>query len=156
MSRIGGAVAARLLGVVHRQVGLGEQLLGAAGLVADQVAMPMLAVTRDAADPRSADVARGSPRSSSAATVRALALVGLGEQHRELVAAEAGEHVGLAQAAAQQLGDAAQELVAGAVAERVVDVLEVVEVEHQDGAAGAVALRVGDLGGRAPPRSGGG
>ena len=69
----------------------------------------------------------------------------LGQQDRELVAAEAGEHVGLAQAAAQRVGDAHDQLVAGRVAERVVDRLEVVEVEHDRRALRAVALDVGDV-----------
>ena len=71
-------------------------------------------------------------------------LVGAGEEDGELVAAEPGEHVGLAHAHPQQRGDAAKQVVAGAVAERVVDVLEVVEVEHQHGAAAAVAPHLGD------------
>ena len=70
---------------------------------------------------------------------------GLGEQDRELVAAEPGEHVGLAQAAAQQLRDAHDQLVAGRVAERVVDRLEVVEVEHDRRALGPVAVDEGDV-----------
>ena len=60
----------------------------------------------------------------------------LGPRHaalhdREFVGVEAGERVLLAQRRAQALGDAAQQLVADAVAERVVDRLEIVEAEHQ-------------------------
>ena len=51
----------------------------------------------------------------------------------ELVAAHAGDRVGLAHQRAQPIGDHLQELVAGGMAERVVDVLEVVEVEHVGG-----------------------
>ena len=51
--------------------------------------------------------------------------------HGELVAAEAGDHVAGAQHAAQALGDDLEQAVAGAVAERVVDDLEVVEVDEQ-------------------------
>ena len=58
------------------------------------------------------------------------------EQDRELVTPEAADGVAAARAFAQPLGDPEQHLVAGLVAEGVVDVLEVVEVEHQDGDAG--------------------
>ncbi len=51
----------------------------------------------------------------------------------EFVGVEAGEHVLLAQCRAQALGHRAQQLVADAVAERVVDRLEIVEAEHQHG-----------------------
>ena len=51
----------------------------------------------------------------------------------EFVAADAGDGVGLAQQRAQPLADFLDELVAGIVAERVVDLLEAVEIEHQQG-----------------------
>ena len=50
---------------------------------------------------------------------------------REFVGVEPGQRIFLAQRRAQPLGDAAQQLVADAVAERVVDRLEIVEAEHQ-------------------------
>ena len=65
-----------------------------------------------------------------------------GDHHRELVAAEAGDHVAGAQHAAQALGDDLEQAVAGPVAERVVDDLEVVEVDEQD--RDLERLRVGD------------
>ena len=49
----------------------------------------------------------------------------------ELVAAESGQHVALAQRRAQPLGHDLQQLVADLVAEAVVDRLEVVEVDEQ-------------------------
>ena len=54
------------------------------------------------------------------------------EEHGELVAAEPGRRVARAQAPAQAVGDGAEQLVAGAVAEAVVDELEVVEVDEGD------------------------
>ena len=54
------------------------------------------------------------------------------EQHRELVAAEARGEIVLAQRGAQALGDGHEQRVAGRVPERVVDALEVVEVEEHD------------------------
>ena len=54
------------------------------------------------------------------------------EQDGELVTAEAGGGVGRAQAAAEPVGDRAQQHVAGLVAEGVVDRLEAVEVDVED------------------------
>ena len=51
----------------------------------------------------------------------------------ELVAAHAGDGVGLAHQRAQPIGHQLQQLVAGRMAQRVVDVLEVVEVEQVGG-----------------------
>jgi len=68
-----------------------------------------------------------------------------GQQDRELVAAQAREDVGLAQAVAQRAGAGDDELVAGGVPEAVVDRLEAVEVEHEQGALGAVAAAAGDV-----------
>src|SRR6266536_119647 len=55
----------------------------------------------------------------------------LGEDHREFVPAEPGQGVGVAERALQAVGEAAQDLVAGLVAELVVDRLEAIEVEDQ-------------------------
>ena len=57
------------------------------------------------------------------------------QQHRELVAAEAGDGVAGTDRAVEPLGDGLQELVADGVSERVVDQLEAVEVEEEDGCA---------------------
>ena len=59
------------------------------------------------------------------------------EQDDELVAAESPDGVLLADRAAQPVGDHAQELVTGRVAEIVVDVLEAVDVDEQRGRAEA-------------------
>ena len=70
-------------------------------------------------------------------------VVEIGEEHQELVAALASEHVGVAEHAAQAGRDRRQELVPGGVAELVVDGLEVVEVDEQqrDRAAHAASPR---------------
>ena len=86
-----------------------------------------------------------------AATATAADLVGVvGEHDGELVAAEPGDGVAVAQLVLQPLGEGAQQPVARLVAEGVVDLLEVVEVEEQerDGVAGAGARRA------APGRAG--
>ena len=63
----------------------------------------------------------------------------MGEQGRELVPADARQDVGLAQADRQDLGDAAQQLVAGGVVEQVVHRLQAVEVDGQQGRGHRVA-----------------
>jgi len=52
------------------------------------------------------------------------------DQHAELVAAEPGNHVLLVERRPQPLGDLLQQAVAGVVPERVVDLLEVIEVDQ--------------------------
>ena len=66
---------------------------------------------------------------------------GAKHQH-EFVATHARHGVDLVDHAAQPRGDAIQQLVARVMAERVVDELEAIEVEHQDGELLAVVLGV--------------
>ena len=61
------------------------------------------------------------------------------EDDDELVTAEAGHDIRLADALGDALGDLAQEFVSGAVAEGIVEGLEVVEIDEQDGAGGVGA-----------------
>ena len=56
-----------------------------------------------------------------------------GGEDNELVSAKAGEGVGRVEGVAEVAGDLAQDLVAGMVSERIVDLLEAVEVEQQQG-----------------------
>ena len=60
----------------------------------------------------------------------------------ELVAAEPGRHIGFLEATAQALGDALEQLIADRMAERVVDALELVDVdiEHRQLLAGPYRL----------------
>ena len=74
-----------------------------------------------------------------------LLLVGLGHEQRELVAAQAGEDVLGAGDVAQRGGDGGQHDVAALVAERVVDRLEVVDVEQRERERPLVAQRAGEL-----------
>ena len=71
--------------------------------------------------------------------------VGLRHQDRELVAGEAGDDVGGAHPFAHHRGDLADQVVAGVVAERVVDPLEAVDVDDHHRAATAVAGAEGDV-----------
>ena len=70
-----------------------------------------------------------------------LRLVGvrLGKEHGELVSAHPRQDVRLAHAMPQRPGDALEEIVARLVAEGVVDVLEIVQIDHEHRALGAVA-----------------
>lgn len=67
------------------------------------------------------------------------------QDHREFVAAEPRHGVGLAHAGADAARRLHQQDVALVVAERVVDLLEVVEVDEQHGQAGALALAFDDV-----------
>ena len=69
----------------------------------------------------------------------------LGEQHDELVAAEPGARVDLADARPHDVADELQRAVAVEVPEAVVDRFEVVEVDHQQAEAAARALAAVDL-----------
>ena len=68
----------------------------------------------------------------------------VGQQDRELVATQPGDDVVVPQRAAQPLRDLLQQLVAAVVAERVVDVLEPVDVQEHEPDAGAGLLRLED------------
>ena len=72
-------------------------------------------------------------------------LLGAREHEHELVAAVAGDLVVRAHLGAQRVGDAAQQRVAGGMAELVVDALEVVEVDQDAGERQPVARGAGDL-----------
>ena len=70
----------------------------------------------------------------------------MGQDDDELVAPVAGDRVDLAEFLAQQRRDRLEHLVADEVSERVIDVLEAVDIEHDDAEEVAVALAAGDLG----------
>ena len=74
-----------------------------------------------------------------------LAAAGIGLQDDELVAAEAGDQHALLRASLQPLGDAAEQLVADGMSERVVDGLEAVEIDAVNG-EGARATLLGKQG----------
>ena len=62
----------------------------------------------------------------------------------ELISAEPGESIRSANGVAQVDGDALEELIADIVSQGVIDALEAVEIEHQEGRAGAVLSRLLD------------
>jgi hypothetical protein len=127
--------AAVLLGAVHRGVGLADQVLGGARQVhrdrdPDAGGDELLArAERERPGER-----RGHALGDADRQLRVLEVVA---DDAELVTAEAGDRVAGAQALDQPRGEHAQELVAGTVAERVVDELEAVEVDEQHRDRGA-------------------
>jgi hypothetical protein len=131
------APAAGLLGAVHGGVGIADQV-GGVGVRAggqrdaDAAADEGVAVLeRERLRQRLEQALRDGDRVVRAADVLA--------DEDELVAAEAGGHLVAADGRAQALGDRQQEAVAGVVAEAVVDDLEAVEVDEQDGDAAAAS-----------------
>ena len=97
------------------------------------VAIPMLAVTvrRVSCAPASVNGSLSASRRRSAISSGPSASESSVGDHDELVPAEAPKRVGVAYDAIESLRDRSQELIAGAVAERLVDALEVVEIDEQ-------------------------
>src|SRR5664280_3218205 len=67
-----------------------------------------------------------------------------GQKHGELVATEAGDRVDIAKQVAQARADGLENQIAVAMAERVVDLLEPVEVHDQERETGVLAPRLQD------------
>ena len=116
--------AAALLGAVHGGVGLAQQRLGVLGALGGQ-RDPDARTHGERRAQRLGDALGHADRVPLARHVLA--------QHRELVAAQPRGRVARAQDARETRGDRAQELVAGGMPEGVVDRLEAIEVEEQDG-----------------------
>ncbi len=135
------AAAALRLGLVHGDFGLADQAV-------DHVAVIRRHAGADAdrdVDFVALDVHRlGQHLDDLAADVVDVAARHQGrQQHGEFVAAQARQGVAFAQALAQPRADGEQQFVADGVAERVVDDLEVIEVEaqHRQRFLGALGLR---------------
>ena len=134
----GDAVAAELLGEIHRDVGAAQQFLGADRLVVGQrdadagADLDEAAVERDRivekADEAVADLSRALHR------LRAV------EHDGELVAADTGEKPDALADVREAVGDMAQQIVARLVAIGVVDFLEAIEIEIDQPHRRSVAL----------------
>ena len=114
-----------------------------------RAATPTLTVTAKLWPPASIGAA-STARRMRPATTTAPGPGHFGQQHQELVAAVAHQHVFLAQAPRAEVGEALQHLVADALAVLLVHRAEVVDVDHDDrkrlaGAARARELALGDL-----------
>ena len=132
-------MAALALGLVAGGIGGREHLLDTgrflgdfhqanAGADAENAVAPHEAMISDAA----ADFIGDLPRLIERATY---------QQHAELIAAEAPDGVRVAYPAAHQLGDIAQQAVAGLVAAGVVDGLEAVQIQITQHVIGVAAMR---------------
>ena len=139
------AAAPLILRCVHRDVGVAEQRAGR--LVVE------VAQEGDADAGRGPDLVIADREAAIEAADDAFCdrggvgtVLQLATQDNELVAAESGHEVAGPDDVVQALGDPAEELVAVIVAERVVDDLELVEVEEEDrsGAVGVGMQRTGD------------
>ena len=109
-----GLVAAELLGLVQRDLRPGQDVVGRDLLVAGQQR------DADAGHDRRPDLALAQDRADVAGDDQRLVLGDLGEDHRELVAAEPRDHVGGAGPGAQDLGHGLEHHVAGGAAVGVV------------------------------------
>ena len=125
------AVAAVLLGAIEREIGLNHHGIGPGdvGRVArypdadrdmDLVALDDIGLGQDFSD-------LGRQRACRRQ------ILGAALQDRKLVAAEARHDVGLADGIADAACDLPQQLIADGVAERIVDVLEIIEIEIKHG-----------------------
>ncbi len=134
------AVLAGGLGVIHGQIGVAEQRLGG-GIVggkghADARRHANLATVEqegrsERLDQRIGDALHFRSRPDAF------------QQHPELIAAEPRDGVGRACRLNDALRHRLQQPVAGIVSERIVDVLEVVDIEEHDRRAVLTALREG-------------
>ena len=95
----------------------------------------------------------GQGRAQLDGDIGGLVVAGVLEQYRELVPAQACQHVAVAQVLAQAGAHLDQQLVPGVVAQAVIDFLELVQVEHQQGVAAALRFRQArvPLGVQGPP-----
>ena len=122
-------VAAALLRGIHRQVGVAHQLVALAGAA-------FVHGDPDARTER--DIAPGEPRRPRQPVEQTICkadrelLVGPLEEQGELVAAEPGQRVALADRHAEAPCDLLEQPVTAVVPERVVHLLEPVEVDEQD------------------------
>ena len=90
------------------------------------------------------DFARTRERRLFGQRLRPVRHVGAADHDGEFVAAQAGDQARPVDQRAQPLGDRAQQLIAAGVAERVVDLLELVEVQHQQRDLALRRFRLGE------------
>jgi hypothetical protein len=130
----GDPIPAGLLGLVHREVGELQHLSGAQTVEqgdadARRDVNRLLAEYSDL-PAQSLDDPLGDDHG--------LIGVRLREQHGEFISAHARHDIRAPNAVIQRSGDSLEEIVTGLVAEAVVHVFEVVQVDHEHGAVGAV------------------
>jgi len=139
--------ATRILGLVHRQVGpLHDVVGGVVGLAEQRDADAGGRVALVIAEFIRACQARPDLGTDLLRLLDCLRLARaeLAGDNRELVAAEAGDRVAVAQTIGQPRGDGLQHAVTDIVAQRVVQCLEMVQIEKQHGAVLPGACAGGD------------
>ena len=127
------AAAPLRLGAIHREIRLADDVLEIDAVVGEQrdadagahlvIAAAEIRRQRERADHAIGDLPRG------------LGIADIAQQHREFIAAEPRDRVALFRAGLEAVRDDRQQLVARAVAERVVDALEVIEIDVHERAA---------------------
>ena len=75
--------------------------------------------------------------------------IGARQEGRQLLAAEPGAEIGFTQAEPQAIGSTPQRRVAGRMAVAVIDLLEVIQIDHDHGAGQAVPARQRQFSGHA-------
>ena len=128
-------VRARRLGRVHREVRVAQEVVAAVGAGdADRGAQ---------VQPLALEHHRRGQHVEQARDER-LRIASAGREHGELVAAQPGDRVAGAQRVAQPLAADRQQPVARGVAERIVDLLEVIEVEERDHGGASLREHISD------------
>ena len=133
-------VAAKLLGAVHRHVGVLEQAFRIVAVVR---------INRDTDRRRHVDIVLLDLERRSDGFLKLLrdaiehrGIIEILDDDHELVASQPRQQVGFAQGLRQRGGDALEQLVADAMPQSIVDVLETVEIDehHADPSAAALGL----------------
>lgn len=132
----------KLLGAIHRRVGVAQQQLAAATITGIEAAAyaacheQLMAINDGGGGNGFKDALHDTYDRFFTFVVR--------QNHRELVAAETRDGIAFAQAALQTLRRRLQDLVTETMAETVVYKLEAVQFNEQDGRHPCIALRLGD------------
>ena len=139
-------VAPERLGRVHRRVGVADERVHPQLRLPEPPAMPIEMVTAMSPCALDGEALALDERPQLLGEGRPFLDVRLGQDQHELLAAVAADQVRGAQVGRDRLGHAAQDDVADGVPVRVVDGLEVVDVDERDRQRPAVARRPLDLG----------
>ena len=134
----GVGAAALLLGGVEREVGMDDEIVGVVGV--DRIDGDARAGAGQDGGALEADRLVDAVHDALGDHVDVFGAAGALQDHDELVAAEPHAEVGGAAGFAHALGGDHQHVVAGGMAERVVDLLEAVEVDLHDGHAARRAV----------------
>ena len=136
-------VAALVLGAVHGRVGLGQQVRGPIAMLRKQGHTDTGA--KGNAPPVVDKLLAVEKFQQQLGRAGGLLLLGVEQDNAELIAPQPADDIGVPQFAGQQPGHLAQVFVAGMMAVGVVDIFELVQIDKQQSAAGAVAPGIGNL-----------